>query len=87
MTTATFETPDGDDIKIDGDEVVQLTVGQEDETTVIELDNGDEVTVVATQLEVAAALGLNPLEFVDQDDDDESLERLVDEEEDYDADR
>lgn len=77
MPTASFETPDADDVDIDSDEVVQLTLGEEEGTTVIELEDGSEVIVVATQLEVAAELGLNPLEHVSPEDDDESLEDLV----------
>ena len=76
MPTASFETPDADDVDIDSDEVVQLTPGEEEGTTVIELEDGSEVIVVATQLEVAAELGLNPLEYVSPEDD-ESLEDLV----------
>lgn len=77
MPTASFETPDADDVDVDSDEVVQLTPGEEEGTTVIELEDGSEVIVVATQLEVAAELGLNPLEYVSPEDDDESLEDLV----------
>lgn len=79
MPRANFDTPDGEDIDIDSDEVVHLSRGQEEGTTLIEMEDGSEVVVVATQLEVAAELGLNPLEYVDPEDDDESLEDLVDE--------
>jgi hypothetical protein len=78
MTRANFDTPDGEDIDIDSDEVAHLSLGQEEGTTLIELEDGSEVVVVATQLEVAAELGLNPLDYVDPEDDDESLEDLVD---------
>lgn len=74
---ATFETPDGDDIEIDADSLASMRAGAEPETTIIELDDGDEITVVATELEVAAELGLNPLDYVDPEDDDETLEALV----------
>jgi len=84
MGKATFETPDGDDIEVDSDEVVHLAEGEEEETTVIELEDGSEVTVVATELEVAASLGLNPLEYIDPEDDDESIEELIDEDDDED---
>lgn len=86
MGKATFETPDGEDVEIDSDEVVHLGQGKEEETTLIELEDGTEVTVVATELEVAAELGLNPLEYIDPEDDDESIEGLVDEDEDEDED-
>lgn len=86
MGKATFETPDGEDVEIDSDEVVHLGQGKEEETTLIELEDGTEVTVVATELEVAAELGLNPLEYIDPEDDDESIEGLVDEDEDEDDD-
>ncbi|WJM25953.1 hypothetical protein QUC32_03050 [Novosphingobium resinovorum] len=49
----------------------------------IELEDGEEIVVVASELEIAADLGLNPLDYVDPEDDDESLEEVVDEEEDY----
>lgn len=86
MGKATFETPDGEDVEIDSDEVVHLGQGKEEETTLIELEDGTEVTVVATELEVAAELGLNPLEYIDPEDDDESIEGLVDEDDDEDED-
>jgi len=75
---ANFDTPDGEDIDIDSDEVAHLSPGQEEGTTLIEMEDGSEIVVVATQLEVAAELGLNPLDYVDPEDDDESLEDLVD---------
>ena len=78
MARANFDTPDGEDIDIDSDDVVQLAAGEEEGTTVIELEDGSEVVVVATQVEVAAELGLNPLDYVDPEDDDESLEDLID---------
>jgi hypothetical protein len=77
MVRVNFDTPDGDDIDIDSEEVVRLTLGEEEGTTVIELEDG-EVTVAATQLEVAAELGLNPLDYINAEDDDESIEGLVD---------
>ena len=84
MARASFETPDGEDVDIDSDEVVQVARGEEEGTTVIELEDGSEVVVVATQLEVAAELELNPLDYVDPEDDDESLEDIVDEADDGD---
>lgn len=77
MATASFETPDADDVEIDADDVVQLSPGEEAGTTLIELEDGSEVLVVGTELEVAAELELNPLEYVSPEDDDESLEDLV----------
>lgn len=74
MTKATFETPDGDDVEIESDDFVDMRPGTDPETTVIELDDGEEHTVVATRLEVIAELGLNPLDYADPDDDDEALE-------------
>ncbi|MDB5723552.1 MAG: hypothetical protein JWQ16_306 [Novosphingobium sp.] len=74
MTKAIFETPDGDDIEIDSDDFVDMRPGIDAETTIIETDDGEEHVVVATRLEVIAELGLNPLEYVDPDDDDETLE-------------
>jgi hypothetical protein len=78
MARASFETPDGDDIEIDPDDVVQMGAGEEPGTTVIELEDGSEVVVVATPLEVAAELGLDPLDYAEEDD--ESLDDRVKEE-------
>lgn len=78
MPKATFETPDGDEVEIDSDNFVHMQPGEEPETTVIETEDGEEITVIATELEVAAELGLNPLDYVDPEDDDESIEELVD---------
>jgi hypothetical protein len=78
MPRANFDTPDGEDIDIESEEVVQLLPGEEVGTTVIELEDGSEVIVVATQLEVAAELGLDPLEYVSLEDDDDSLDDLED---------
>lgn len=76
MTVATFETPDGDEIEIDGDDVVSVKVGKETETTVIELEDGDQIIVAAGKLEVIADLDLNPLEYdgVDPDEDEDTAE-------------
>jgi hypothetical protein len=79
MTVATFETPDGEDVEIDSDDVVHIKPGPEPATTLIELEDGEEIVVVASELEVAAELELNPLEVIDPEDDDESIEALVDE--------
>jgi hypothetical protein len=57
MPRASFETTDEEDIEIDSEDVVQLGLGDEEGTTLIELEDGTEVIVVATQLEVAAELG------------------------------
>lgn len=85
MPKVTFDTPDGEDIEVDSAEVVHISAGDEPETTMIELEDGDEIIVAATQLEVAAQLDLNPLEYIDPEDDDESIERMVDEDDDPDA--
>jgi len=77
MPTATFETPNGENVEIDSSEVTKLRLGTEEETVIIEFEDGSEVTVVSTELEVAADLGLNPLEVIDAEDDDESIESLV----------
>ena len=86
MGKTMFETPDDRDIEVDSDEVVRLAPGKEDGTTIIELDSEGEVVVIGTELEVAAELGLNPLEYIDAEDDDESSENLVDEDDDEDED-
>lgn len=74
---ATFETPDGDDVEVDSEDVVAIRAGEYEETITIELEDGTEINVVATELEAAAELGLNPLEYIDSEDDDESIEQLV----------
>ncbi|WP_298196019.1 hypothetical protein [Novosphingobium sp.] len=78
MGKATFETPAGQDIEVDSDEVVRLAPGKDDGTSIVELDDEGELVVIGTALEVAAELGLNPLECIDAEDDDESIEDLVD---------
>jgi len=77
MGKATFETPDDQDIEVDSDAVVRLAPGKEDGTTIVELDDEGELVVIGTALEVAAELGLNPLEYIEAEDDDESIEDLV----------
>lgn len=86
MGKAVFETPDDDDVEVDSDEVVRLAPGREEGTTIIELENDEEVVVIGTELEVAAELGLNPLEYIDAEDDDESMEDFVEEEAEEDED-
>jgi len=78
MPRSNFDTPDGEDIDINSEDVVHLSLGQDEGTTLIEMEDGSKIVVIATQLEVAAELGLNPLDYVDPEDDDESLEELVD---------
>jgi hypothetical protein len=87
MVQATFETPDGEDVEVDSDDVFHIKPGPEPGTTLIELEDGDEIVVVATELEVAAELELNPLEVIDPEDDDESIEALVDGDLDEDEDK
>ena len=85
MPNAKFTTTSGQEIEIDPGEVVHLAQGPDEDTTVIELDSGKKVTVEATELEVAGDLGLNPLDFVAPEDDDESIQDLVEGEgDDYD---
>lgn len=80
MSEVTFETPDGDEIQIDGSDVVDLFSGRNGDITIIELEDGEEVSVLATRVEVVSALDLDPLKFLAGDGDDE------DEFEDYDND-
>lgn len=77
MPVATFDTPDGEEVEIDSDDVVRIKLGPDPDTTLIELEDGDEIVVVASELEVAAELELNPLEVIDAEEDDESIEALV----------
>ncbi|EJL33736.1 hypothetical protein [Novosphingobium sp. AP12] len=69
MTRFTFHTPDGEEIEIDGDDVVSVSTGDDSETTLVELEDGDEVVVAAGKLEVIAQLGLDPLEHDEIDND------------------
>jgi hypothetical protein len=80
MAQATFETPDGDEIEIDGDDVVSVATGKDSETTVIELEDGEEVVVAATKIEVVADLGLDPLEHLDPEEDEDVAEDGYDDE-------
>jgi hypothetical protein len=80
MPVATFETPDGEEVDVNSDDVIHIRLGPDPDTTLIELEDGEEIVVVASELEVAAELELNPLEVIDPEDDDESIEGLVDEE-------
>lgn len=69
MTRFTFDTPDGEEIEIDGDDVVSVSAGDDWESTVVEFEDGDEVVVAAGKLEVIAHLGLDPLEHDEIDND------------------
>jgi hypothetical protein len=69
MAKAMFETPEGDDVEVDSDEVSSVRRGDEEETVVIELDDGTELIVVASAREVAADLGLDPSDLRDPEDD------------------
>lgn len=75
MPIATFETPEGDDVEIDADELTAIRPGAEADTVTVELDDGSEVIVVATELEVAAELGLDPVEIAAEDDDEDGDDR------------
>jgi hypothetical protein len=77
MPTAVFESIDGEDLEVDSDDVRYIRPGPEPGTTLIELEDGEEIVVVGTELEVTAELELNPLEVIDPEDDDESIEDLV----------
>lgn len=68
MPKSIFETPEGEDIEIDSEDVVGIRPGEDENTTVIELDEDEEIVVVATKLETIAALELDPLEHVELDD-------------------
>jgi hypothetical protein len=72
---------EGDEIDVDPAEVVSIAEGGDDDTTLIELDDGQEITVVASPVEVVAELGLDPLEFLNLDDD----EAVEDDDEDYES--
>lgn len=82
MTVSTFETPDGDEIEIDGDDVVSVKAGKQSETTVVELEDGDEIVVAGGKLEVITELDLDPMVYDDPEEDDEDLEDRLDDRED-----
>lgn len=78
MTVSTFETPEGDEIEIDGDDVVSVKSGKESETTVVELEDGDQIVVAGGKLEVIAELDLDPLVFDDPEEDDQDPDDALD---------
>jgi hypothetical protein len=82
MTVSTFETPDGDEIEIDGDDVVSVKVGKESDTTIVELEDGDEIIVAAGKLEVIAELDLDPLLHDDPEEDDLEADDTLDDRDD-----
>ncbi len=59
-----FETPDGDEVEINSVEVVDLAEGRDDQVTIIEMEDGGEVSVLATRREVVTHLDLDPLQFL-----------------------
>jgi hypothetical protein len=77
MPKASFYTPDGYEIDIGSEDVVDMIAGDDSDTTVLELEDGSEIVVVATTIEVAAELRLNPLDYLDEEDD-EFVDRLDD---------
>lgn len=78
MTVSTFETPEGDEIEIDGDDGVSVKSGKESETTVVELEDGDQIVVAGGKLEVIAELDLDPLVFDDPEEDDQDPDDALD---------
>ncbi|TCM14405.1 hypothetical protein EDF56_11350 [Novosphingobium sp. PhB165] len=64
MAKFMFETPDGDEVMVNSMQVVALVEGRDDQVTIIELEDGEEVSVLATRQEVVAHLDLDPLEFL-----------------------
>lgn len=74
MPRTSFDLPDGDEVEIETAEVVDLFEGENESETIVELDDGSEVTVVATKIEVIAELGLNPLDFFPSGEDHEFLD-------------
>ncbi|KQM21026.1 hypothetical protein [Novosphingobium sp. Leaf2] len=83
--TVTFETPDGEEVEIDPADVVDISTGTEPDSTTIELEDGDEIVVASTKIEVVAELGLNPLDYIDPEDEDDAMKHLDDEDYDPDA--
>jgi hypothetical protein len=82
MTVSTFETPEGDEIEIDGDDVVSVKAGKQSETTVVELEDGDQIVVAGGKLEVIAELDLDPMVYDDPEEDDQDLDDTLDDSDD-----
>ncbi|WP_395337123.1 hypothetical protein WBP06_21560 [Novosphingobium sp. BL-8H] len=59
-----FETPDGDEVLVNSTDVVDLVEGRDDQVTVIELEDGEEISVLATRREVVIHLDLDPVQFL-----------------------
>lgn len=70
------KTGTGPDIDINSEEVIHLSLGQDEDTALIETKDGSKIVVIATHLEVAAELGLNPIDFVDPEGNNETLDRV-----------
>ncbi len=81
MPKYTFETPDGEEIEVDSINVVDLTEGRDDQVTVLELEDGDEIAVLATRQEVVTYLDLDPLQFLSGEYFDDELPEDIDENE------
>jgi len=64
MPKYTFETPEGDEIAVDSVDVVDLSDGRDDQVTILEMEDGDEIAVLATRQEVVTYLDLDPLQFL-----------------------
>lgn len=82
MTVSTFETPEGEEIEIDGDDVVSVKAGKESETTVVELEDGDQLIVAGGKLEVIAELDLDPLVYDDPEEEYEDPDDSIDDSDD-----
>ncbi|WP_395396340.1 hypothetical protein WBP07_20795 (plasmid) [Novosphingobium sp. BL-8A] len=64
MPKYTFETPDGEEVEINSINVVDLVEGRDDQVTVLELQDGNEIAVLATREEVVSYLDLDPLQYL-----------------------
>ncbi|WP_395336974.1 hypothetical protein WBP06_21130 [Novosphingobium sp. BL-8H] len=64
MPKYTFETPEGEEIAVNSVDVVDLSEGRDDQVTILEMEDGDEIAVLATRQEVVTYLDLDPLQFL-----------------------
>ena len=78
MTKAKFKTLDSVEVEIDGKDVTSMSPGTNDASTRV-VTKDEDFVILGTELEIAAALGFNPLDVVAPEDDDASIEELVEE--------
>lgn len=78
MKKIEFKTVDGETISIDPATVTAMAPGINEASTRLTTED-DDVVVLGSELEVAAKLQINPLDYIKEGDDDESIEELIEE--------